>query len=613
MTIGNIKFGKMTSASKNSVMKRYAELRASGGKSTGATKGTARTGETKYTTTAQPTSVPTTQSFSKLTDSMQLLNSLSGLFMNKSSAGAANSNSTVASNNSNNTVSGIAQGVSSSPYVSSGGDYSKIESQLKSNTFNGAELSQYIKSEVNPYVETAQTNLANAQADYNVLLGQKDKAASDVSNLQSQMGTAETSYKSAEKSLSSNKSHLDSSIKARDEMDEQLSAVNSEYKTSCDNVKTKEQAKSAAQTQVSSCKSGVSQAETNLSSATASYESAEQALKNTPQTLENGSPNPAYTAAVKARDEALEKKNAAQTALTKAKEELKNAEAQLTKAEEELKTAQSSKKEILQKLSQTKSEQSKLASTCNKLEGQVEDAQENYDASLNAYDESKNNYDRLNTELESANGILTQCDQYQAKIDKLKTESDNAQKLKAQADDALKDKDANVSSNAETNARKAQIMENANKSKGCSASKTPAENLLSMEDGPYPLNHMAWGKTLMNGRFVEGYDTRILTHEPIIHDDANFFKEAGCIANSDGSFTNPENGETYIEVASGTWANTSSLSTSSEATQYVQNIRSKYPDAYKTEARANNQRQAGYGYMYDGIRIGDDGKAVLVY
>lgn len=416
-----------------------------------------------------------------------------------------------------------------------------------------------------------------AKADYNVLLGQKEQASATVSELQTGIQTSETEKDNAQNALKTDKSNLDSSLKARDTMDDQLSALDSEYEGICSDVKEKEGAKSKCQGKVSECKTNVTAAETTLNSANAAYESAQSALSGTPETLEGGIPNPAYAAAKTACDNALKAKEQAEKDLDSANEALEGAECELATAEENLTIAQNTKKEKLTELKKTEGECGKLAEACERNELQVENAQKSYDSSLENFDTCKNNFEKMNDELQSAQGILTQCDEYESKIKELQDDVDNAEALKAKAEKALQTKDGGlakeVSAEADAAKReelKKEILENAAKSEGCSALKTPAENLLSMKNGPYAINagNATYKKQLINidangrisdGQTINAADHRVSIHEDVIRTDASQFEKLGCIANSDGSFTNPENGETYVNVKDNIWVNTMTL------------------------------------------------------
>lgn len=509
-----------------------------------------------------------TNSSVSIADAIGILNKTLNLVLqskeSKSSAGSNNSRPNVTQQQA---PSGISQGISSAgSYVGrqSGTAISNISSNIDS--YDAGELKDVLNNDIQPLLSSANSNLNAAKADYNVLLGQKEQASATVSELQTGIHTSETEKDNAQNALKTDKSNLDSSLKARDTMDDQLSALDSEYEGICSDVKEKEGAKSKCQGKVSECKTNVTAAETTLNSANAAYESAQSALSGTPETLEGGIPNPAYAAAKTACDNALKAKEQAEKDLDSANEALEGAECELATAEENLTIAQNTKKEKLTELKKTEGECGKLAEACERNELQVENAQKSYDSSLENFDTCKNNFEKMNDELESAQGILTQCDEYESKIKELQDDVDNAEALKAKAEKALQTKDGGlakeVSAEADAAKReelKKEILENAAKSEGCSALKTPAENLLSMKNGPYGLNDKARTAEHVGG-FEKVDSMGVYVGHPIIYNkSAEYFEEIGCIPNSDGSYTNPENGQTYVNVKDNVWVNTLSL------------------------------------------------------
>lgn len=534
-------------------------------------------------------------------ETIGVLNKFLGQVLPGSSSKSSSNNSTVSNVTANQQAahSGLSQGVSGAgAYNSSSPRLSSVAADF--NSYDVSELQNAIKNEIDPMVQNTNSNLNAAKADYNVLMGQKEQAKSDVSTLEAGIKNLSAESEKAKTSLDKDKSNLDSSIKAREQMDEQLSSLNEEYKGICEDVKNKESEKSKAQTQVSTCKSNVSAAEVSVKTTTAAYESAKNALDSTPETLPNGLPNPAYAAAKAACDNALKAKEQAEKELDAAQKELEAAEQQLAGAEENLTAAQNTKNEKLTELKNTEGECSKLAKACERNEKQVENAQKAYDTSLKNYDDTKNNLDKMNSELESAQGILTQCDEYEAKIGELETASKQAEALKAKAEEALQSKDANMANevkegvdNAKKEEIKKEISQHAAKSDGCSATKTPAENLLSMKNGSYGIKDKGeWVQTAM-GSVETSKSFGVSIHNPVISADSSYFEEIGCIANSDGSFTNPENGETYVEVKSGTWVNTMSLG----------NVDSQYANEVDPEIRKAGIRGKEQGNPMEYLKL----------
>lgn len=536
--INHVKFGQMTNISRFQDLKRTLSTKTNlVDKTTTSVWDDAKAARQKKQVVSAE-QIPTASNFNQLTNYMSLLNSFFGSMDNltKTSDTVNNATQNVQSApGGGGSPSGLAQGLSGAPIgMNNSAAYNALSSKVDNNSLSPQELSNFIDSQVNPYVNTVNSTLTTAKADYNVLLGQKDEAAANVSTLQEQVGTAETSYKTAEKDLSNNESDLNSAVQSRDQLDSQLSSINSDYKAACDDVIAKEQAKSSAQTQVSNCKSSVSGAETKLSTATSTYNSAEQALANTPETLEDGTPNPAYEAAKSARDSAKEEMEKAKSELDQAKQQLESAEQNFDNAEQELGQAQDSKKEILQNLTQTESEHKQLAQNCLRLENQVEAAQKNYDNSINIYDDSKNNYERLNTELESSAGILTKCEEYKNNITNLEAEANKANALKEKANKALSEKrEINTEISAEDFDKvKDDLLAHSSASEGCSANKTILENLIASKD--YDLSKCSGNLWSPNSNLAYG--------------SAATFEQQGYIKNQDGSFTDPRTGVTMMNV-----------------------------------------------------------------
>lgn len=537
--LNQIRFGQMTNVSRYQML-RHTSIPTSSGtvnKMETSTWDDAKAAKQKQqkNSSEQASAI---NNFGQLTNYMGLLNSFGSLINNnskQSSVPATNVNqeAPMSGAGGGGNMSGYAQGLSDNPVHFSKTAYNSISSKIDNNNFNAEELSSFVNSQVNPYVNTVNGALTIAKADYNVLLGQKDEASSNLSTLQDQIGTVESSYKDAQKALSTNKSNLKSAIQSRDEMDSQLSSINAEYKTSCNTVIAKEQAKSTAQTELSNSKSNVTGAETRLSNATSTYNSAEQTLANTKETLEDGSPNPEYAAAKAARDTAKAAMEKAQAELDKAKQQLDSSQKNFDASEKELTAAQNSKKEILQNLTKTESEQKKLAQNCLKLETQVENSQQVYDNSLGVYDETKNNYDRINAELESSAGVLTKCEEYKNNVSNLQIEADKAKALKQKADKALDDKlSGSETSPQDFESVKSDLLKHASSYKGCGANKTILENLIA----------------------AKGYDKSKCTGKPWspglinAYGSAASFEAQGYIKNQDGTFTDPRTGVTMMNV-----------------------------------------------------------------
>ena len=486
-------------------------------------------------------------------DAMGLLNNILGGGDSKTNGVSNQSNS----NNTSNQASSMsmpASGGGSS--VSSGEQYSGYAQNINTN-FNGSVDSSTLSSVSNAisnagWSSTSLSNLkpslanesvkvnqalAQAQANLSELSNQKATAEANVSRLETQTGSAKNESEAAKTSLEQNKSNLNSSIQARDKMDEQLSSVNSEYNEACMNVKTEEKNKSSAQNELSSAKSSVAKAQASVNAATQSLQSAEASLANTPQTLADGTPNPQYQAAKAAVDKAKTEKQQAETSLKEAEQYQKNAEAKLNQAEQALTQAQQTKGNVLKNLQQSESKYKDLAKKCDQIQGNVEQNQEQYDTALNTYDDASANYERLNSELQTQQGILTQYEAVENQVEALKESASSVQELSDKLDKRIEDvkkQEAGADGiSAEDKAKiEADILKNSSSTEGCSASKTPLENMIASKD--YDLSKCTgdvWHNS-MNGVFGSSSE----------------FESRGYIKNSDGSFTDPRTGVTMVNV-----------------------------------------------------------------
>ena len=495
---------------------------------------------------------------------------------NRSSASAP-----MISNNNSEVYSGLAQGVDtgniSSAYDMSG--LNSISQKLTTSPNITIEDLESMQNEVSMSKVDIAERLATAQADFSNIQSQKSTAESNVTRLEGEVNTAETQKESAQKTLETDKSNMNSSVKARDQLDEQLASVNDEYKAKCDTVKQEESAKAEAQQDVSNAKTSVAQAQSGVTMATQQLSSAEATLASTPETI-NGVPNPAYATAKAAVESAKVQKEQAEKELETAEKSLQEAETKLQAAEERLTTAQDAKEQTLQNLQQTDSKYKDMAKKCEQMQKQVENAQETYDTSLETFDNTSANYERLNTELQSQQGILNQLEVYQTKLDNIQAASDKVTQLEEQINQKLQAK------NQMTN----EMLENANATEGCSASKTPAENLISMKDGQQKLDRFAYTSKMHTTKagltFFDVSQMKVQDTAEVINEDASYFEKSGCLANADGSYTNPENGVTWIDVGGGTWARTDTLYKHQE---YMNIAKEKYPETVEALRRAQDQ------------------------
>lgn len=491
--------------------------------------------------------------------------------------------------------SGLVQGVNtSSSSASSTGMRSldNIASKLNNPNISTEDLNA-LKGQLGQEKVNVAGQLAEAQADYSNIQSQLKVAESNVTRLEGEVGNAEAAKTDAQNTLKDNTSQLNQSVKARDQLDDQLSSVNSEYKEQCTNVKNCESEKSSAQNDVSSAKTSVAQAESGVTMATQQLSAAQNTLGSTPQTI-NGQPNPAYASAQAAVKSAERQKEQAETALDKANKSLEEANSRLNTAEENLQSAQDAKHETLQNLQETDSEYKDAAKRCETAQKGVEASQDNYDASLETFDEASANYEKLNTELESQEGIVNQLEVYEAKVENLQSASTKVDEMSATIDEKLQAREQAA----------AAMLEHADATSGCSAAKTPAENLLSMENGPQRLNQYAYTEAVVvNEAGMMGFDisqARARIGDEIIHSDASLFENSGCISNADGSYTNTENGMTWINLEGDTWIRTDCIG---DSAGYLDMAKEKYPDVVDAYYRAQEQRP---DYGIQGLRPNDN-------
>uniref|UniRef100_UPI004027D85C hypothetical protein n=1 Tax=Candidatus Scatousia sp. TaxID=3085663 RepID=UPI004027D85C len=486
-------------------------------------------------------------------DAMGLLNNILGGNDAKSQTVSNQSNNT--SNQSLSPSGGTLSGGGGSGSVSSEVQYSGYAQNLNNNlnaSIDSSVLTDVRQAISNGWSSMACSNLkpslanesvkanqalAQAQANFNALANQKATAEANVSRLETQADGAKNQSETAKTSLEQNKSNLNSSIQARDKMDEQLSSVNSEYDEACSNVKAEEKNKSSAQNELSSAKTSVAKAEASVNAATQSLQSAETTLANTPQTLEDGTPNPQYQAAKAAVAKARTEKQQAQTSLEEAKQCQETAQTKLNQVEQTLVQAQETKANVLKKLKQSESKYKDLAEKCDTMQDKVEQNQEQYDTAVQTYDDTTANYERLNSELQTQQGILTQYEAMENQVEALKDSASSIKELGDELDkhiELVKKTEAGADGiSAEDKAKiEADVLKNSSSTEGCSASKTPLENMLASKD--YDVSRCTgevWHNS-MNGVFGSSSE----------------FESRGYIKNSDGSFTDPRTGVTMINV-----------------------------------------------------------------
>lgn len=539
-------------------------------------------------------------SFADIVDAMGILNkSLNSITSQKANSSGTSSVSTPAASNSFNretaasipdngaSYSGLAQNVSADNSSTNDYDFSALNKMDRtissSNKLSINELND-MKNELSASSVDVGSRLSSAEADFSNIRSQKLTAEANAARLESAVGNAKTTQENAKNTLDNNTSNLNSSVKARDTLDEQLSSVNEQYEKDCEQVKTQEQNKTSAQQEVSSAKTSKSNAQAAVSAAAQSLQAAETNLAGTPKTLDNGQPNPAYETARAAVEKAKAEKQQADEVLQQSEKDLDSAQQKLDNIETSLEKAQETKRNTLQSLQKTDSKYKDMAQKCEKMQDTVEQNQEAYDKSLETFDDTNANYQRLNAELEAQQGLLNQFEVYQNKVDNYKNASDKIKALNAKIDEQLKAKENMTNT----------MLEKAASSEGCSAAKTPAENFLSMKDGPAKLNNFAYTGKMVNtpnGSFVDESQMKALQGKDVIKEDASFFEKSGCIANADGSYTNSENGWTWINLKDNTWVRTDCIADNAE---YRDIAKAKYPDVFEASQRAKEQ-EADYG------------------
>lgn len=532
-------------------------------------------------------------SFADIVDAMGILNkSLNSITSQKDNSSGTSSVSTPAASNSFNretaasipdngaSYSGLAQNVSADNSSTNDYDFSALNKMDRtissSNKLSINELND-MKNELSASSVDVGSRLSSAEADFSNIRSQKLTAEANAARLESAVGNAKTTQENAKNTLDNNTSNLNSSVKARDTLDEQLSSVNEQYEKDCEQVKTQEQNKTSAQQEVSSAKTSKSNAQDAVSAAAQSLQAAETNLAGTPKTLDNGQPNPAY-------ETAKAEKQQADEVLQQSEKDLDSAQQKLDNIETSLEKAQETKRNTLQSLQKTDSKYKDMAQKCEKMQDTVEQNQEAYDTSLETFDDTNANYQRLNAELDAQQGLLNQFEVYQNKVDNYKNASDKIKALNAKIDEQLKAKENMTNT----------MLEKAASSEGCSAAKTPAENFLSMKDGPAKLNNFAYTGKMVNtpnGSFVDESQMKALQGKDVIKEDASFFEKSGCIANADGSYTNSENGWTWINLKDNTWVRTDCIADNAE---YRDIAKAKYPDVFEASQRAKEQ-EADYG------------------
>ncbi len=485
----------------------------------------------------------------------------------------------------NNTYTGLAKGID----TSSNGTFdmnslNNIEQSLNGNQNLSLQDLNSMQTQISTSKADVSQQLTDAQTNLSNLENQKETATKQVQELQGSIGEAETAKTDAKQNLDTSKSKLNQSVKARDQLDDQLASVNEDYKQKCNTVKQEEQAKSNAQQEVSTAKGEVTQAQSGLTMATQQLASAQATLQSTPQTI-NGYPNPAYASAQAAVRAAEQQKQQAEQALQTAEQKLDGAEQNLQAAEERLSQAQEAKSQTLQTLQETDSKYKDMAKRCEQMQKGVENSQKSYDTAIDTFNETSANYEKMNTELQSQQGILNQLEVAQSKINNLQQASSKVGELENTVNQKIQTANSSGESNFES--VKNDMIANANKSQGCGANKTIMENLLSAKD--YDLGKCTgelWGAHL-NSTYGSSAE----------------FEAQGYIKNADGSFTDPRTGVTMINVLGDdkTWVSQAGLSGDGETEIYGSKATAgrDYPGLF--DAIERNQQQMEAQISFDGF------------
>lgn len=479
--------------------------------------------------------------------------------------------------------SGYAQGISgnySSPAAVNTATLDSVRNAISNFGWSSTSLSN-LKPDLAKEVVSANQSLAQAQADFSQLQNQKLTAEANVTRLEGQASGAKTESETAKSSLDNNKSSLNSSVQARDKMDEQLSSVNEEFNNACTNVKTQEKNKSSAQKEVSTAKSAVAKSEAAVNTAVQSLETAKSALSSTPKTLEDGTPNPQYETAKAAVSKAETEKQQAEKSLEEAKNSQQAAEQKLSGVEDELKQAQQAKDSVLKTLQKDESKYKELAQKCDKMQDTVEQNQQQYDQSLQVYDDTTSNYERLNSELEAQQGILTQYEAVEKQVEALKSSAESVNELSKKLDERIKEvKQQEAGSDGISPEKKSQIeggiLTNANATEGCSADKTPLENMIACKDAD--LSKIT-GKVLTPGSHIQSSSAEL--------------DKLGYLKNQDGSFTDPRTGVTIVNFNGDDWhwAPTNALTSRGQVGEYYNHDLAgrDWPGAVSAAERAETQ------------------------
>lgn len=535
-------------------------------------------------------------SYQQLTDAMNVLNqfgSLTGgsrqINTNTSSSAATGAAAPTAGNTGAaggaggdaSSMSGLAQGIEHE--VLDGVDTSSLrylENALDEGSFKEGSISYYsprnyteINTNLNAQKRKVNSALAKEQANFNSIQTQKQTAEANVTRLESQVEGAAQAQTDAKSNLDKYSGELKQQTQARDKADDQLASLNEGYKGVCEDVKSKEKSKSSAQDKVTSAKQSVAQSEAAVKSAEQSVQSAQSALDSTPPTLEDGSPNPAYQQAQAALRQAESQKQQAEQSLKDAQAYEEECNTNLETANSELEASQEKKHTCLDNIKQTDEQCKSYAEQCEKLQTSVEQQQESYDTAREVHDDASANHERLNSELETQQGILTEYEAIESNLDALKETAGQIEGIEKKLDKAMKDYNNNLSPEGKADIEN-RLRENANATEGCGMNKTPKENLLSCTQAD--IDRLATGNgvldTWQENQYIDGFT-------------AEDFASKGYKQNSDGSFTDPRTGVTMVNVYGNYWQ-----SNVADGGIYENAMNNQFPDISAVRARAFEQQ-----------------------
>ena len=306
-------------------------------------------------------------------------------------------------------------------------DFNSISSAL-SGDFDATKIS----ADVDSLVTNADSDFANAQANYNILTERQGKVLNAERDLSEKKTDAQNKADTAQEDLSSKESTLKSNTEARDRADELLSAQDETYKNVSNALKSAEGEKSAAQDKVSTCSDALGAAEADLSNAEANVDAARTAYANaTPEQ------KAAADAALSNAEANLSK---AKMAKADAEKDLKEAKATLEKLDEKVSDLQSQKDSALKNLENSRKDLQTFITQCKTAEKAVRNSQKNVDSAKTNFDNCNRELLKLDAQQNSANGVKAQFGQYQSKLETLKSNADRAHQLKEQVDKAIADK-----------------------------------------------------------------------------------------------------------------------------------------------------------------------------